>query len=39
MMADPGWQDYMKRSAELGALVSQSNKLMVPVDFFDLPKL
>ena len=39
MLADPGWQDYLKRSAELGALVSQSNKLMVPVDFFARPKL
>ena len=24
-----------ERSAELGALVSQTNKLMIPVDFFD----
>src|SRR3546814_8379618 len=24
MLADPDWQDYQKRSAELGALVSQS---------------
>jgi hypothetical protein len=39
MMADPGWQDYLKRSAELGALVSQSNKLMVPVDFYAQPKV
>ncbi|MPZ12249.1 MAG: NIPSNAP family protein [Kiloniellaceae bacterium] len=39
MMADAGWQDYLKRSAELGALVSQSNKLMLPVDFFDQPKV
>jgi hypothetical protein len=38
-MADPGWQDYLKRSSELGALISQSNKLMVPVDFFDQPKV
>ncbi|MGD1875961.1 MAG: NIPSNAP family protein [Kiloniellaceae bacterium] len=38
MMADPGWQDYLKRSAELGALVSQTNKLMTPVDFYDPPK-
>src|SRR3546814_16534170 len=35
MQADPGWQDYQKRSAELGALVSQTNKLMTPVDFYD----
>lgn len=38
MQADPDWQDYLKRSAELGALVSQANKLMMPVDFFDAPK-
>jgi len=38
MLADPDWQDYMKRSAELGALVAQSNKLMTPVDFYDKPK-
>lgn len=35
MVADPDWQDYLRRSAELGALVSQSNRLMQPVDFFD----
>jgi hypothetical protein len=39
MLADPDWQDYQKRSAELGALVSQANKLMVPVDFYGEPKL
>ncbi|MGF1592750.1 MAG: NIPSNAP family protein [Kiloniellaceae bacterium] len=39
MIADPDWQDYQRRSAELGALVSQSNKLMVPVDFYGTPKL
>lgn len=38
MQADPGWQDYLKRSAELGALVSQTNKLMTPVGFYDEPK-
>lgn len=38
MQADPGWQDYLKRSAELGALDSQTNRLMVPVDFYDQPK-
>jgi len=35
MWADPDWLAYTKRSAELGALVKQSNRLMVPVDFFD----
>jgi len=39
MQADPDWQDYLKRSTELGALISQSNKLMVPVDFFAPPKV
>ena len=36
--ADPDWQDYLRRSGELGALVSLTNKLMMPVDFFDPPK-
>ena len=35
MYSDPEWLNYMERSAELGALVSQSNKLMKPVDFYD----
>jgi hypothetical protein len=35
MQSDPDWLDYTKRSAELGALVRQNNKLMIPVDFFD----
>lgn len=35
MGADPDWLAYTKRSAELGALVEQKNRLMVPVDFFD----
>jgi hypothetical protein len=39
MQADPDWQDYLRRSAELGALVSQSNRLMTPVDFYDPPKV
>ncbi len=38
MQADPDWQDYLRRSAELGALIAQTNKLMVPVDFFPEPK-
>ena len=38
MLADPDWQDYLRRSAELGALISQTNRLMTPVDFFDEPK-
>jgi hypothetical protein len=35
MQSDPDWRAYTKRSAELGALVRQNNKLMTPVDFFD----
>ncbi|MHA1151738.1 MAG: NIPSNAP family protein [Alphaproteobacteria bacterium] len=35
MQSDPEWIDYIKRSAELGVLVRQNNKLMTPVDFFD----
>ena len=35
MQSDPDWQAYTKRSAELGALVRQNNKLMTPVDFYD----
>ena len=36
MQADPDWQDYLARSAELGALVAQENRLMKPVDFFPI---
>ena len=35
MWSDPDWLDYVSRSAELGALISQHNKLMTPVDFYD----
>jgi hypothetical protein len=35
MWKDPDWLDYTKRSADLGALVEQRNKLMTPVDFFE----
>ena len=34
MWADPDWIKYTKKSAELGALAQQENKLMKPVDFF-----
>jgi len=36
LWADPGWLAYVKKSAELGALASQSNKLMTPVGFCPL---
>ncbi len=35
MWADPEWLAYTRKSAELGALISQSNRLMTPVDFFE----
>ncbi len=38
MAADPGWQAYLVESSKLGALESQNNKLMTPVDFFPLPR-
>ena len=34
MMADPAWQQYLKASADLGALIQQDNQLMVPAPFF-----
>lgn len=37
MQADPDWQDYLARSAELDALVSQENRLMTPASFFPAP--
>jgi hypothetical protein len=36
LWADPGWLAYVKKSAELGALERQSNKLMTPVGFCPL---
>jgi hypothetical protein len=36
LWSDPEWLAYTVKSAELGALVSQSNKLMTPVDFCPL---
>lgn len=33
MQADPDWQDYLRRSAEAGYLVSQENRLMTPASF------
>jgi hypothetical protein len=31
LQADPEWQDYLKRSAEAGYVVSQRNSLLTPV--------
>ena len=36
LWADPEWLAYTRKSAELGALVSQENKLMNPVAFCPL---
>ena len=38
MQADPEWIAYTEESANLGALVTQQNKLMRPVDFFPLER-
>ncbi len=37
MWGDPNWIRYTQESAKLGALISQHNKLMNPVDFFSEP--
>ena len=34
MQADPDWIAYQKKSAELGALVRQENKILVSVSFY-----
>ncbi len=33
LWSDPEWLAYTKKSAELGALIKQTNKLMTPVGF------
>jgi hypothetical protein len=38
MQADPDWQTYMKKSAELGALVQQNNQIMNEVPFFKVKR-
>ena len=38
MWADPDWIAYTQKSAELGALAAQENKLMRPVDFFQVKR-
>jgi len=37
MWSDPEWLAYTKRSRELGALIDQKNKLMVPTSFSPTP--
>jgi len=38
LWADPEWLSYVEKSALLGALEQQQNKLMRPVDFFPRPE-
>ena len=33
MQADPAWQEYLRVSGEAGYLLSQENKIMIPVPF------
>ena len=35
MAADPAWGDYLKASAELGAILSQENRILKPAPFFE----
>lgn len=37
MAADPAWQTFLKKSAEAGNLVSQSNTILTPAPFFEPP--
>lgn len=34
MLADPDWQNYLKKSAEAGYQISQENKILSDVPFF-----
>ena len=34
MNADPEWQAFVKAARELGAIVTQENKILVPASFF-----
>ncbi len=38
MWADPEWIAYTEESAKFGALVSQTNRLMKPAEFFPLKR-
>jgi hypothetical protein len=33
MAQDPGWQEFVKKSVELGAFMAQENNILRPVDF------
>ena len=34
LMADPEWQAFMKAARELGAIIAQHTKILVPAPFF-----
>ena len=36
MQADPDWQAYLRKSAEVGYLIRQENRLMTPAPFAPL---
>jgi hypothetical protein len=38
MWTDPDWINYTQESAKLGALESQVNKLLNPVEFYEFNK-
>ncbi len=33
MAKDPGWPEYLRRSAELGAVLAQENRILEPASF------
>ena len=33
MAKDPAWHDFMRRNEELGALINQESKIVIPVGF------
>lgn len=37
LAADPEWQEYLKKSADAGYLISQVNQILTPAAFFDPP--
>jgi hypothetical protein len=38
MQADPDWQNFLKRSAEAGNLISQQNQILTAAPFFSLDR-
>lgn len=36
MAADPAWGEFLKRSAEMGAIMSQENRILKPTSFSSL---